>query len=107
MQLPDDPAVDLRAKKETSEPQGSIELLTDGVGPFEVVADVQDDLASPRCLHQTDEHSELLLDLRRTGSGAAVACQLEIDGGRESHTLGWSDIEEVTSLVVAGCAQVK
>lgn len=86
-------------------PQGAIELIADGVGALERVADVQDDLASPGLLDDADELAELFLDLRRTGSGAAVAGQLEIDSRREGPAFGWSDVEEVTSLVCAGCAE--
>jgi len=105
MQLPDEPSIEVRPKKETAEPQGAIELVADRVGPLEVVANIEDHLASPRILNQANERAELFLYFRWTGSGAAVAGQLQIDRGREGVALGRSDIEEMASLVGAGRAQ--
>ena len=105
MELPDAPSVEVRAKKEALVPKGAIELVADGVGALEVIADVQDDLASPGFLDQADELAQLFFDFHRTGSGAAVTGQLEVNGGREGIAVGSSDIEEVASLVRAGRAQ--
>lgn len=74
MQLPDEPPFDLGTKKEPMKPQRSIELLADGICLFEVVADVHDELASPRYLYHADEITKLLSDLRRIGAGTAIAC---------------------------------
>jgi hypothetical protein len=35
MQLPDEPSMKVRTKKETAEPQRTIELVEDGVGPHQ------------------------------------------------------------------------
>jgi hypothetical protein len=88
MQLPDEPFIVVRTNQESAEPRGTIELGADGVGVLEVVAHVQDDLASRRVLDHADELAELVPDFRRTGSRAAVAGQLEIDGGERASLSG-------------------
>ena len=105
VELPDEPSIDVRTKKESAVPQGTVELVADCVRPLEVVPDVQDDFAPPGFLDEADEITELFLDLGRTGSGTAVTGQLKIDGGREGIASGRSDAEKMTSLVGAGRAQ--
>ncbi len=85
-------------------PQRTIEFVA-GVCPVEVVADVQDDLASPSFFDEADEVAELFHYLGWTWSGAAVTGQLEIDSWREGVALGSSDVEKMASLVSAGCAK--
>jgi len=79
MQLPDDPSVEIRSKEKPVTPKGTIKLVANGGQALEVISHVQDELPSPGLFHQSDEVDELFGDLRRTGSGPAIAGQLEID----------------------------
>lgn len=81
--------------------------MANGVRPLEVVADVQDDLASPGFLDEADELSELFLDLCRTRSGTAVAGQLEVNRGREGVALGGATSRKWRAWSPAGVHRVK
>ena len=86
-------------------PKRTIKLAANWIHTLEVISDVQDDLPSPGSFDQLDEVVELFVDHHRTGPGAAVSGQLEIDSRREGVALGRGDIEEMVSLVCAGRAQ--
>jgi hypothetical protein len=105
MQLPDEPFVEFRPEKEAMVPQRAIELVGNRIHKLEVIANVQNDLPPPGSFDQLDEVPELLVDLRWTGSGAAVSGQLEIDSRGKGVALGRNDVEEMASLVRAGRAQ--
>ncbi|HEY3024480.1 MAG TPA: hypothetical protein VGK11_12725, partial [Actinomycetota bacterium] len=90
MQLPDEPFVEIRPEKEAMVPQRAIELVANRIHKLEVIPNVQNDLPSPGSFDQPDEIIELFLDHSRTGPGAAVSGQLQIDSRGKGVALGRS-----------------
>jgi len=106
MQLPHEPSVEIRSEQKPAKPERTVKLVAHRIHALEVISYVKDDLPPPGSLDHQEEVIELIVDVRGTGTSAAVPGELEVDRGRESASLGRSDVEEMASLIGTGRAQV-
>jgi hypothetical protein len=92
VQLPDEPSVEIRPKKKPAMPKGTIKLVANRVHALEVITDVQNDLPFPGLFDQSEEILELIVDLRRTRSSAAVSEDMVSQVGARAFLRAWPPV---------------
>ena len=107
VKLPDDPPGDIGPAEEPVVPEGAVEAFPDRVPALEFVPHVQDHLAVPGEFDELEKLVQFGGYGCPAGPPAAIAHELEIDGGTEGGGVGWATARKLRACSSPGRHSVK